>query len=478
MNGKELLEDMSFVHGKYVEEAEEMPPAQRIRTVNWKKPLMIAAIIGLMVILMGSASGVWTILAASDLFDYPLVDPARVDPEDVSLTATDVSAASMRVRCQVNGVEYGVNSIYILANGPFVIEKQADGQWVPLEPKVDDDLWKADEVLTDGSTDWYVDWSGMYGILEPGRYRYVATVLKGNEPFSVEFSIEDNGGTELLAEIDRILNEDSYGVRFTLITEFGSMDALNEDEISLIRAEYMDDPYVYEYWKYGEDLLHMIYKGNQPWIGMMYKDGIKYSLDHEGDDRTKPVIGWSPNPDLDLNRLTEWVSLMPADPEEMEPGYSPEGRLEKLVMKQYEARFMDHFDVEATNICTWEFITFDPSVAAAELARQNVDVAREFSWKEDRKNMKSLDVAFVNTTPQPVTTASEAIARAMAECTVDHDKILCYRDEKEGMWKVEFQIMYGYQGYQFVYMNDEGITQMISGAGSKEPLWQDLYPGP
>ena len=478
MNGKELIEGMSFVHGKYLQEAEEVPAAQERRAVIWKKPLMIAAIIGLMVILMGSASGVWTVLASSDLFDYPLVDPASVDPEDIHLTASNVSAASMRVFCEIEGVEYGVNSIYILANGPFAIEKQVDGKWVAMESKIDDDQWKADEVLTDGSTEWYVDWTGMYGILEPGTYRYVATVLEGNVPSAVEFIIESNAGTDLLAEIDRILNEDSYGIRFTLITEFGSMEALDEDQISLIQAEYMDDPFVYEYWKYGEDLLHMIYKGDQPWIGMMYKDGIKYSLDHEGDDRTKPVIGWSPNPDLDLNRLTEWASLMPTEPGEMEAAYSPEGRLEKLVLKQYEARFMDRFNLEATNISTWEFITFDPSAAAAELARQDVDVAREFSWKEDRNNMKSLDVAYVNTTPQPVTTASEAIARAMAECTVEHDKILCYRDEKAGMWKVEFQIMYGYQGYQFVYLNDEGITQMISGAGSKEPLWQDLYPGP
>ena len=46
------------------------------------------------------------------------------------------------------------------------------------------------------------------------------------------------------------------------------------------------------------------------------------------------------------------------------------------------------------------------------------------------------------------------------------------------MWKVEFQIMYGYQGYQFIYLNDEGITQMVSGLGSKEPLWKELYPDP
>ena len=46
------------------------------------------------------------------------------------------------------------------------------------------------------------------------------------------------------------------------------------------------------------------------------------------------------------------------------------------------------------------------------------------------------------------------------------------------MWKVEFQIAYGYQGYQYVYLDDDGITQMISGVGSKVEEWKEFYPDP
>ena len=66
----------------------------------------------------------------------------------------------------------------------------------------------------------------------------------------------------------------------------------------------------------------------------------------------------------------------------------------------------------------------------------------------------------------------------MAECTVEYEKILVYRDSDEGMWKVEYQILYGYQGYQYVYLDDDGITRMVSGAGSKVEEWKDLYPDP
>ena len=92
--------------------------------------------------------------------------------------------------------------------------------------------------------------------------------------------------------------------------------------------------------------------------------------------------------------------------------------------------------------------------------------------------MKSLEVAYKNTTAEPVTTATEAIKRAMEECSVEYDKILVYRDESAKMWKVEFQIEYGYQGYQYIYLDDEGITQMVSALGSKVPEWRDRYPDP
>lgn len=140
--------------------------------------------------------------------------------------------------------------------------------------------------------------------------------------------------------------------------------------------------------------------------------------------------------------------------------------------------FDDYYNVEVDHIEVFEFVNVDSSEIAKQISDQDVNTARAFSWEEDQKNMKALDVTFVNTSAQPISNASEAIARAMAECTVEHDKIIVYRDEETGMWKVEFQILYGYQGYQFVYLDDNGITQMVSGAGSKVPEWQKLYPNP
>ena len=56
MSGKEMLEGMSFVHSKYVQEAEGKLPERLKKPIHFrKKPLLIAAIIGTTIFLMGAA---------------------------------------------------------------------------------------------------------------------------------------------------------------------------------------------------------------------------------------------------------------------------------------------------------------------------------------------------------------------------------------------------------------------------------------
>lgn len=79
---------------------------------------------------------------------------------------------------------------------------------------------------------------------------------------------------------------------------------------------------------------------------------------------------------------------------------------------------------------------------------------------------------------KPISTTAEALALAENERTVEYTQMKIYRDEAAGIWKIEYQIFYGYQGYQYVYLNDDGITIMVSGSGSKVEEWQAEYPGP
>lgn len=160
-----------------------------------------------------------------------------------------------------------------------------------------------------------------------------------------------------------------------------------------------------------------------------------------------------------------------------EKEYTDGGVLQKVTGVTKSETFANYFEVETTTTEVWE-ISLDPALAAAKFAEQDVNVARPFSWEEEQQKRKALDVEFVNVTALPVGNATEAIARATAECVVEYDKIIVYRDEEAGIWKVEFQDGYGYRGYQFVYLDDNGITQMISGAGSKVEAWKDQFPDP
>ena len=443
---------------------------------------LIAAIIAAMVLMMGCAWVVHLTIAESPLFDYPLTESADVAPERIHLTASDVTSASMRITCSIDGVEPDQDAIYILRNGPFTLEKQTEAGWETLPEKISDPLKDPDKVLTDGTLEWFVDWSAVYGILEPGVYRFTTTILEGNVPVSTTFSLEANTtqseiGAELAKIASEILDRDYYYVRFYEMFEFGSFENLTDDEKSFLEAEYGSYS-VYEYLKYGHDMLHVIHEDKHVKMGQMYKDGVKYRLDHENDDSTNPVVGWSQWPDMDLENLTWWVGLLTDPGKEWVPQYAADGSLEKITCTVQKDKFNNYYNVEVDHIQVFEFVKADPAKIAEIIGQENVNTSRTFSWEDDQKNMKALDVAFVNTSAQPVSNASEAIARAMAECTVEHDKIIVYRDEEAGMWKVEFQIMYGYQGYQYIYLNDDGITQMVSGAGSKVPEWQEFYPDP
>ena len=478
MKSMEILELVGDTPDKYVLDAREV---SALKVHRPKRIWLVAAVMAAMVFMMGCA---WVIIevAGSPLFDYSLTEGPDVELERIHLSVSNVTAASMRITCSIEGLEQDQDSIYMLRNGPFTLEKQGNGGWEALAVKIEDTRWDADKVLTDGTMDWIVDWTALYGILEPGVYRFTTTVLEGNVPVSVTFTVEETVGhneigEELAQLAAEILDRDHFYVRFYERFEFGSFEKLTADEQSFLMAEY-GDYYVYEYLKYGNDMLHLIYDGDHIKMGQMYKDGMKYRLDHENDDSTRAVIGWSQWPDMDMENLTWWVSMLANPNKNWVPQYAEDGTLEKITCTVHSDKFNDYYNVEVDHIQVFEFVNVDPAEIAKQIAEQDVNTARVFSWEEDRKNMKALDVVFVNTTAQPVSNASEAIERAMAECTVEHDKIIVYRDEEAGMWKVEFQILYGYQGYQFIYLGDDGITRMVSGAGSKVPEWKNEYPDP
>ena len=399
--------------------------------------------------------------------------------ENVHLSVGDVTPTSMRVYMTVDRDVYTLGDVWVHWEGPYTIEKKTEDSWEPLPLKAE--TWKQTTTQTAvwDEFDWPVDWSACYGILESGTYRFTTELAEEIGPMSVEFEVPETDNATIKDAVESLMNEEAYHIIYTHSCDYGSPDQYTQEQWERAQ-EAMENAEKdrLEYWKSGDDLLFFSYHGDRISIGMMYKDGIRYCLDHEGDDNTNPIIGWSQMPAVDLGLFTEWNYALLRSDFVGEVEYGEDGKVKRIVGVREGVAFEGMLDAPYVDTTVWEVVTTDPAVVAEKFAEQDVNVSRPFSWEEDAANMPARDVDFVNTTVQPVSTVSEVIALAQNECTVDYTKIIVYRDEDAGMWKVEFQMEYGYHGYQYIYLDDEGITQMVSGAGSKVASWQYKYPGP
>lgn len=471
MTGQELLTAMSYVADGYVQEAEQAKAAGK--QIGFRRPMLVAAVIGLMLLLVGCGAVVYLTLAESPLFDLPRVEGAQVPEDGIQLSVSDVSPGGMNVKCDLAGFGDEEMAIFIRADGPFTLDRKTENGWERLERKVSNTEYKGQNTLTDGHYDWYVGWATDYGLLEPGIYRMNAEILEGHESVSVEFTVPEQGDS--LQTAQDLLEAEYFHVRVSGGVRYEGVENIPEEyraQFEEKQPEYYDDHY-----KLGGDYLNLTYRDGALYMGAMYRDGVKYKLTNEDPDASlSPIAGWEVWPDYDLNRLTGAFAFI-LEAEGVEFQYAEDGKMEKEVIVDRRESSM-YPGVMAVSTSVLEVLPTDRAAVAEMFQRQDVNFWREFDWEKERKHYPALEVEFKNTTAQPITTSAEAIARANNECTVEASQIVVYRDEGAGMWKVEYQVMYGYQGYQFVYLNDDGITVMVSGAGSKEELWKDLYPDP
>ena len=115
MNGKELLEGMSFVHSKYVQEAEAQLPERQGKTIHFrKKPFLIAAIIATAALLMGAAINALVSMRVGDVKVYvPTVETQVIDDGEISETQIWVEREGEKVNFdEVTDVYIELGSYY------------------------------------------------------------------------------------------------------------------------------------------------------------------------------------------------------------------------------------------------------------------------------------------------------------------------------------------------------------------------------
>lgn len=478
MNGEDLFRGLNYVNAKYIDEAEtvtQLQPEKKI--LSLRRPVLIAAIIAMLLMLVGCGAAIYMILAEEPWASIPRVEGTDVSREDVQISVTVVTPTYLSYRCDIEGFGSEEKSVILYNDAPCIIEKKTGDGWQELPKQITDTEWTADEVLTDGHFDGRLQWTAHYGYLDVGLYRVTVPIVEGHDDFVLEFEITEEMHSDGLEMASDLVNREFWHIRETSSVEYGSLENVPDEakEQYFREKESADDSS--EYWKCGEDYLYLMYDGDQIIMGMMYKDGIKYKLVREWESNDAPIVGWMPWPDMDLNRVTEWRYVFETAQGQKDISRSSDGSIDTVVLTNTE-NDANGFDLDVTYTTTLQMMPTSRDEIRKMIDAQNTNAWQAFSWEEDQKIQKPQAVTFVNTAPSPITNATDALALAEKECTVDYTQVKVYRDEAAGIWKIEYQIFYGYQGYQYVYLNDDGITVMISGAGSKVEEWQADYPGP
>ena len=263
-----------------------------------------------------------------------------------------------------------------------------------------------------------------------------------------------------------------------------------------------------EIWKHGNDYIDVYsypLRNNTSEMksvsGSLWRDGKYYGLEWSGEPAASPLSSWWLSADgyMDGSNLDLWTF-----------GFQwYDAQVEEVVQDGNNIRIIENYDFENQYQCTEVCLTFDDSgnlkgmvkaylpkrdcaqsekviseemvvfdTSAAEIReviqRQDVSTPIVFSYAEDQAKYPDAKTGgFKNTTAKTVSNISDAIALADKECTLPdrgagvstpYYQMSVYRDEAAGIWKVELFWWQDDDCYQAIYMNDQGITQMIVNA--------------
>lgn len=431
----------------------------------------------------------------------------RVDDDRLSSAGSDISFYQM---------EFGKGNLF--TTDEYWIEKYTDGTWERV-PTVTTPNWegKGYGVAKMNSTYEYLDWSPLYGQLEPGLYRmgkrFENRGQEGNGvtrlPAYAEFTILEtvNGDTpEAKAAVERC---------YTKLEELKQRKVLHWKTVS---AKDSED----EVWADGEDFLHITHffgpdvpeeqltENDRRLIPrtdtMVRYDGVGYETLRED-----PDVPASKDLGLAISTLSptrggwSWYGSIGEDlnmsfyERKNQPISFPEGigviSDEKVCFAavwdmgdgtQEMDIYTYRFD-EDGNLVYMEFkpiddgpervfsmeIFADTQTEIQEKIQSAVrDVVTEpFSWTQDQAKYTSGDFnirqdSFVNTQVSPVTGPVQAARLAKQEYPnlPNEYSIRVFRDDTMGMWKVTIKTEVAVQSeyeYRDVYLSDSGVTQLL-----------------
>ncbi len=431
----------------------------------------------------------------------------RVAADRLSSTGSDISFYQM---------EFGKGNLF--TTDEYWIEKYTDGTWEQV-PTVTTPNWegKGYGVAKMNSTYEYLDWSPLYGQLEPGLYRMGKRFENRGQ--------EGNGVTRLPAYAEftilETVNGDTPEAKAAVDRCYAKLEELKQRKVlhwKTVSAKDSED----EVWADGEDFLHITHffgpdvpeeqlteheRRLIPRTDTMVRyEGVGYETLRED-----PDVPASKDLGLTISTLSptrggwSWYGSIGEDlnmsfyERKNQPISFPEGI---GVVSDEKVCFAAVWDVgdgtqemdiytyrfdEDGNLVYMEFkpmddgpervfsmeIFADTQTEIQEKIQSAVrDVVTEpFSWTQDQAKYTSGDFnirqdSFVNTQVSPVTGPVQAARLAKQEYPnlPDEYAIQVFRDDTMGMWKVTIETEVAVQSeyeYRDVYLSDSGVTQLL-----------------
>ena len=391
----------------------------------------------------------------------------------------------------------------LTADEGFWIEKLVDGKWTLLTPKAEVTNAPATQIhvswtATDRLT---VDWTDSYGPLDYGFYRlgryHTVTMPSGESETQhcyAKFRLYNPNQDALLSKCTQALNAlksaDSYHLyAFDWMPDSPDMEYYRQEEIWKQGTDHLD---IYSY-PLRSNLSQM-----QSVNGGLWRNGKYYGLEWSGQPAVSPVSSWWLSADgyRDGSNLDMWTygfQWYDAQVEEVVQdgntirileAYDFDNRYqyteisltfdESGNLKGMVASYLPKKDcAQSEKVVREELVVFDTSAAEIRdvIQRQDVSNPVPFSYAEDQSKYPDAQTRnFKNTAAKTVSSVSDAIALADKECTLPdrnagvetpYYQMSVYRDAGAGIWKVELFWWQDDDCYQAIYMNDQGITQMI-----------------
>ena len=413
-------------------------------------------------------------------------------------------------------MEFGKDNLF--TTDEYWIEKYTDGTWEQV-PTVTTPNWegKGYGVAKMNSTYEYLDWSPLYGQLEPGLYRMGKRFENRGQ--------EGNGVARLPAYAEftilETVNADTPEAKAAVDRCYAKLEELKQRKVlhwKTVSAKDSED----EVWADGEDFLHITHffgpdvpeeqltEDDRRLIPrtdtMVRYEGVGYETLRED-----PDIPASKDLGLAISTLSptrggwSWYGSIGEDlnmsfyERKNQPISFPEGI---GVVSDEKVCFAAVWDVgdgtQEMDIYTYCFdengdlvymefkpmddgpervfsmeIFADTQTEIQEKIQSAVrDVVTEpFSWTQDQAKYTSGDFnvrqdSFVNTQVSPVTGPVQAARLAKQEYPnlPDEYSIRVFRDDTMGMWKVTIKTEVAIQSeyeYRDVYLSDSGVTQLL-----------------